>query len=68
MGIIVAGARFLLIDLGWPMIIGSLVYAVPGFVISYFMTERIVTSHRKGKASLAGISYNDWRAQKETQH
>ena len=65
---IVAGARFLLIDLGWPMIIGSLVYAVPGFVISYFMTERIVTSHRKGKASLAGISYNDWRAQKETQH
>ena len=65
---IVAGASFLLVDLGWPMIIGSLVYAVPGFIISYFMTERIVTSHRKGKASLAGISYKDWRTQKETQH
>ena len=65
---IVAGARFLLIDLGWPMIIGSLVYAVPGFIISYLMTERIVTSHRKGKASLAGISYKDWCTQKETQH
>ena len=65
---IVAGSRFLLIDLGWSMIIGCLVYAVPGFIISYFMTERIVTSHRKGKASLAGISYKDWRTQKETQH
>ena len=65
---IIAGASFLLVDLGWPMIIGSLVYAVPGFIISYFMTERIVTSHRKGKASLAGISYKDWRTQKETQH
>ena len=65
---IVAGARFLLIDLGWPMIIGSLVYGIPGFIIGYFMTERIVTSHRKGKANLAGISYKDWRTQKETQH
>ena len=65
---IVAGARFLLIDLGWPMILGSLVYAIPGFIISYYMTERIVTSHRKGKASLAGISYKDWRTQKETKH
>ena len=65
---IVAGARFLLVDLGWPMIIGILVYAVPGFIISYFMTERIVTSHRKGKASLAGKSYKDLHTQKETQH
>jgi uncharacterized protein (DUF2062 family) len=65
---IVAGASFLLVDLGWPMIIGSLVYAVPGFIISYFMTKRIVTSHRKSKASLAGISYKDWRTQKETQN
>jgi uncharacterized protein (DUF2062 family) len=65
---IIAGASFLLVDLGWPMIIGSLVYAVPGFIISYFMTKRIVTSHRKSKASLAGISYKDWRTQNETQH
>lgn len=65
---IVAGASFLLIDLGWPMIIGSLVYAVPGSIISYFMTKRIVTSHRKSKALLEGLSYEDWRTQKETQH
>ena len=65
---IIAGASFLLVDLGWPMIIGSLVYAVPGFIISYFMTKRIVTSHRKSKASLAGISYKDWRTQNETQN
>ncbi|MBL4825296.1 MAG: DUF2062 domain-containing protein [SAR324 cluster bacterium] len=65
---IVPGARFLLIDLGWPMIIGSLVYAFPGFIISYFMTNKIVTSHRKSMASLAEMSYEDWRIQNETQH
>ncbi|MFL2808879.1 MAG: DUF2062 domain-containing protein [bacterium] len=65
---IVVGTRFLLIELGWPMIIGSLVYAVPGFIISYFTTGQIVNSHRKSKAILAGLSYEDWRTQNETQH
>ena len=65
---IVAGTRFLLIELGWPMVIGSLIFAVPGFIISFLITERIVTSHRKRQAHLAGMSYKEWRAQKETQH
>ena len=65
---VITGAHFLLIGLGWPMIIGSLVYAVPGFIISYFMTAKIVASHRKSKARLAGMSYEDWRTQNETQH
>ena len=65
---VIAGAHFLLIDLGWSMIIGSLVYAVPGFIISYFVTAKIVASHRKSKARLAGMSYEDWRTQNETQH
>ena len=66
--IIVEGARFLLIDLGWPMIIGGFVYAVPGFFISYFFTKSIATSHRKSMARIAGMSYEDWQTKNETHH
>ena len=65
---IVESARFILIDLGWPMIIGGLVYAVPGFVFSYFGTKLIVTSHRKNMARVAGMSYEDWQSENENQH
>lgn len=65
---IIESARFILIDLGWPMIIGGLVYAVPGFVFSYFGTKFIVTSHRKNMARVAGISYEDWQSENENQH
>jgi len=63
---IINGTQFLLIDLGWPMVVGSIAYAVPGFIISYFLSFRIVTSHRKIKARLAGMEYEDWRENEET--
>ena len=66
--IIIEGARFLLIELGLPMIIGGFVYAFPGFVFSYFVTKRIVTSHRKIIAHIAGMSYEDWQSENENQH
>jgi hypothetical protein len=62
------GTRFLLIDLGWPMIIGGFVYAVPLSIISYYITKGIVSSHRKSNARLAGMSYDEWRTQYETEH
>ena len=65
---ILGGIHFLLIDIGWPMVIGGFVYGVPGFLISYFFTKRIVISHRKRKARIAGMSYEDWRTQNETEH
>ena len=57
-----------LIDLGWPMIIGGFVYAVPLSIISYYITKGIVSSHRKSNARLAGMSYDEWRTQYETEH
>ncbi len=62
---IISGTRFLIIDLGWPMIVGSIFYAIPGFIISYFLSFRIVTSHRKIKARLSGMNYDDWREKYE---
>ena len=58
---IISGTRFLLIDLGWPMIVGSIFFAIPGSIISYFLSYRIVTSHRKIKARKSGLKYDDWR-------
>ena len=49
---IINGTRFLLVDLGWPIIVGSSFYAIPSFIISYLLAFRIVTSHRKIKARL----------------
>ena len=49
---IAEGTRFLLVDLGWPMVIGGFVYAVPFSIISYYITKYLVTSHRKSNARL----------------
>tara|TARA_B100000945_G_scaffold281867_1_gene249862 strand:+ start:708 stop:1277 length:570 start_codon:yes stop_codon:yes gene_type:complete len=65
---IAEGTRFLLVELGWPMVIGSFVYAVPFSIISYYLTKYLVTSHRKSNARLEGISYDEWKAQYETDH
>lgn len=62
---IIKGTEFLILDLGWPMIVGSIVFAVPGFIISYYLSFHIVTTHRKSKALLAGMKYEDWRLKEE---
>ena len=65
---IAEGTSFLLVELGWPMVIGGFVYAVPFSIISYFITKYLVTTHRKSNARLEGISYDEWKTQYETEH
>ena len=65
---IVEGTRFLLVDLGWPMVVGGLAYAVPGAIFGYFLTSRLVTLHRRQKAAAANMSYEQWRAVNEVMH
>ncbi len=45
-GSVTEGTRFLLLDLGWPMLIGGILYAVPGAVISYWVTIRLLSRYR----------------------
>ena len=65
---ITEGSRFLLVELGWPMVMGGFVYAIPFSIISYFVTKYLVISHRKKNARLEGISYDEWKTRYETDH
>ncbi len=42
----VNGTRFLLVDLGWPMVIGSLFFALPGAVLGYALTLRALNRRK----------------------
>jgi len=65
---IVEGTRFLLVDLGWPMVVGGLAYAIPGAILGYFLTFRLVTRHRRQKALAANMGYEQWQAINEVMH
>lgn len=53
--------HFLIIDLGKPMLLGSLFYAIPFSIISYFMTQKLLLLYRKSKAARLGMDYESWR-------
>lgn len=60
------GMRFLVMELGPPILLGSLVYAVVMAVIGFFATEIILTRYRKRKAQKANMNYEEWCRQNET--
>ena len=43
---IVEATRFLIIDLGWPMVVGSLFFAIPGAILSYWITAYLLKRYR----------------------
>lgn len=59
--IIFNGSKFLLVDLGYPMLIGSLFYAIPCSICCYLMIKRYLTGYRRRKAKKMGIDYEQWR-------
>ena len=59
--IIINGTRFLLYDLGYPMLIGSLFYAIPLSILSYILITRYLRIYRKQKARKMGLNYERWR-------
>lgn len=58
---IIDGTRFLFIELGVPMFVGSLFYAVPCAILSYILTQRLLLRYRKKKAKKMGMSYEVWK-------
>jgi len=63
--IITDSMRFLLVDLGFPMLVGSLVYAFPLSLVSYFLVRRFLLLYRHQRAKKLGMDYEEWRARFE---
>lgn len=58
---IINGTRFLLFDLGYPMMLGSMVYAAPSSILSFVIIRKTLKNYRMRKAKKMGIDYERWR-------
>ena len=54
--------KVLIVEFGWPLVLGSLVYAIPGAIIAYPLTGIWLPRYRKFRAAAEGITYREWRA------
>lgn len=62
---LVYGVYVLLIEFGWPIVLGSLVYAIPGGLLAYPVTHHTLNRYRRYLARSQGLSYEHWRARYE---
>lgn len=65
MDIVYEAGKYLIVDLGYPMVLGSLFWAVPLAIISYSLTRKLLYLYRKKNALRLGISYQEWRTKFE---
>jgi len=63
--IIIDGTQFLILDLGFPMVVGSLFFAIPMAMLAYFFTKRFLQIYRIRRASKMGLDYDTWREKYE---
>lgn len=57
--------QVLLVEFGWPIVVGSLVYAIPFTVLAYPLTYATMKRYRRYLARSSGLSYEDWRGRFE---
>ena len=60
---LVQGAVLLFWTFGWPMIVGSLVWAIPFSLATYPATTYALGRYRGLKAAQEGLSYPEWKRQ-----
>ena len=58
---LVAGLYVLLVEFGWPMLVGSMVVAIPTTIGTYPSTWWLMHRYRRRLARQAGLSYEDWK-------
>ncbi len=63
--VFIDGSKFLLIELGFPMVIGSLFYAIPIALLSYKGTMIFLKRYRIRCAENEGMDYESWRSKHE---
>ena len=58
---LVHGVLLLFWEYGWPMAVGSLLWAIPGAIITYPVVTRFLHRTRRFMAEREGISYQEWQ-------
>jgi uncharacterized protein len=53
--------QVLLIEFGWPIVLGSFIYAIPGALLTYPFTIFTLRKYRRALAGRSGLSYEAWR-------
>jgi uncharacterized protein len=56
----------LVVEYGWPLLVGSLIFAIPGSVLSYPATMVFLGRYRRYLARQQGLSYEAWRERYES--
>lgn len=51
---------YIFVDMGWPMLIGGFVIAIPLSIMAYFLAIKFVTKHRMHLAKKEGITFEEW--------
>ena len=52
--------RFMVLELGRPLLLGSLVIAIPAAPLAYILTVRLLNMFRRGKAAKEGLTLEEW--------
>lgn len=63
--VIYEAGKYLILDLGYPMVLGSLFWAIPLAILSYILTRNLLYMYRKKTAIRLGITYQEWCARFE---
>ena len=66
--LIIEATRFLIIDLGWPMVVGSLFFAIPFGIISFWVTTYMLSSYRQQRLKHRQFVHNDSQTADQTLH
>src|SRR5690606_28044059 len=55
--------RYMVAELGLPMLVGGFVVSTPAAIAGYPLTRRLVNMERQRRAAKLGISLSEWEAQ-----
>ena len=65
---LINATQVLWVEFGWPIVVGSLVFAVPLGLVAYPFTLLTLNRYRRYLARQQGISYEVWRDRYEVRH
>jgi uncharacterized membrane protein len=63
---LINATQVLIVEFGWPMVLGSLLYAVPLGIAAHPVTLVTLRRYRRYLADAQGLTYEEWRSRYET--